>query len=96
MSETIYRNHQDVPGLIVAHNILTEENEKDLVLWAKMFHGGRYFQGTSDGNFSCDSDQFHPIVKQVLEGVATRMMPDLVSIISLLLFHTCILRVNTM
>ena len=80
MSEIIYRNHQDVPGLVVAHNILTEENEKDLVLWAKMFHGGRYFQSSSDGNFSCDSDQFHPIVKRVLEGVATRMMPDLVSL----------------
>ena len=80
MSETIiYRDHQDVPGLIVAHNTLTEENEKDLVLWAKMFHGGRYFQSAADGNFSCDKDQFHPIVKQVLEGVGARMMPDMVS-----------------
>ena len=83
MAETIYRNHQDVPGLIVAHNTITEENENDLVLWAKMFHGGRYFQSSSDGHFSCESDQFHPIVKQILAGVGVRMMPDLVSFLHL-------------
>ena len=83
MAETIYRNHQDVPGLIVAHNTITEENENDLVLWAKMFHGGRYFQSSSDGHFSCESDQFHPIVKQILAGVGVRMMPDLVSALHL-------------